>query len=392
MAITKELSTSIVSDLEILFDEKYYNAQLDVTAPNNAYEHFITVGQFKGISPHPFFDLKRYSILFNIPAEEALRHFFTVGINNNYSPHFLINLPYLKREILQHQELKEVLKNLRQEQNLSSTLALLSVFEKYGNQYQLSPSPYFDTTYYLRHLTIDIEETENAFCHFIKKGRHQTLDIVPEIDLEYYALKYKIESTDSVEILWELFCNFSHIRALNKHANLLHVFHRNLAKSFSLEDLITPASKSFMLAHGLLEETNELIEFHFLEINHTVFDDIKFQEVTFSDPIIYSGVGQLNLKGGTCKLPIPTLKRFNNCLVIGSETGLITQEKYINLESSLITKKDKYYVKHGGAIVEYVGKKDKIDKVAISYAKYLTLEIPEAILLCHTYCFNYFHF
>ena len=77
-----------------LFDAKWYRGQLLDPIPSgmSELEHYVRVGDGRGISPHPLFDPTWYRRQTNLPATvNALGHFLDEGVSAGYSPHPLFN-------------------------------------------------------------------------------------------------------------------------------------------------------------------------------------------------------------------------------------------------------------------------------------------------------------
>ncbi|WP_132252400.1 glycosyltransferase [Methylobacterium segetis] len=213
---SRKAAGTVVLSHHPLFQADYYvrqvvcaGLQLNGTDP---WLHYITIGDFHRLNPHPLFDTDFYHSLYPDVAaagKPALVHYIEYGAAEGRRPHPLIDVEYIKEQTLsQSDPLIQYITAVRGSINPDRYFRESYVLESIGNELEknesvlqhylssshlISPSPDFDAADYIRRYPY--AKNVNPLYHYKRWGHAEGLAIFPitaslegvKLDLEFAA-------------------------------------------------------------------------------------------------------------------------------------------------------------------------------------------------------------
>jgi len=168
------------------FDEYFYvsNANFYDSRPKNALRHFLRVGYFNNISPHPLIDLKwisaRLSHLASTSSPPSLE-LASVLLDDLCDPSPFLDLAYVKQAMV-----------------LAPGQSAIQAFLSEGADALVPPNPWFDPAFYALQAP-DIPEGGMArIRHFLLQGDARFLRPSQAFNPQLYASRYHLQITDDM--------------------------------------------------------------------------------------------------------------------------------------------------------------------------------------------------
>lgn len=147
------------------------------------------------------------------PDEDSLVHYLSVGVYSNYDPGCLFNCVHTQKQLLFHQanELAPSMKTPINSGDSVSDLPILLDWLQQGFQ-TISPTPWFDASYYLQQYSDLRDIAEPPFLHFVNNGLEENRnpsEFVRELSQRVYVnfgeLNINVHQLlQSVPVTWQV--------------------------------------------------------------------------------------------------------------------------------------------------------------------------------------------
>lgn len=215
------------------FDELFYRSQTDLPLSENAFEHYVSVGDAHGLRPHPLFDSRFYAgqLAGKRPAGKTLlEHYLECGEEQGLNPHPLFDIRFYKKQLGADQLRESALAHYLTEGfkcglqphptfdpnyywTTNPDVRALQVeplchYIRCGDSEGRKPNPYFDTVYY-RQYCGQLSQYETSLEHYLQYGRNDRMRPNRAFDQEFYLC----QSPDAQDYEYGPFAHYCQIGA-----------------------------------------------------------------------------------------------------------------------------------------------------------------------------------
>ena len=163
----------------LLFDGSWYSLEYQLDENINPLIHFIETGDQQGFSPHPFFHsrfFKSKTLSINDASINSLVFYIIYAASWGYDPHPLFDSDFYKRQAIS---------------TFSSIPLIDFLSQDFGKE--VSPSPLFDSKWYLENHSGVVELEINPLVHYLKEGSSLNFDPNLLFDTSWYREIYEPE-------------------------------------------------------------------------------------------------------------------------------------------------------------------------------------------------------